>query len=144
VFALDGVGEDELLAGIVEGRSPAIRALLEGGAPRSPVSPAPVSRDDTADQRVFPHGYAVPGVLSILPSTTLAAWSAVFTGQPAAQSGVPGNEWFVRDSMRFYAPAPVSVEGTADALASYTDDLIGSVLVVPTLHELADVRSYVS
>ncbi|HEU5207897.1 MAG TPA: alkaline phosphatase family protein, partial [Longimicrobiales bacterium] len=146
VFALDGVGEDELLSSIEAGRSPAIRALLGAPDDRAAAGPgvAGPAGDPAATRHVFPRGYAVPGALSILPSTTLAAWSAVFTGHPAGMTGVPGNEWFVRDAMRLYAPAPVSVEGTADALASYTDDLLGSVLVPRTVYELADVRSYVS
>lgn len=128
VFALDGVGDDELMAAIRAGRTPALASVL--GAPTG--------------ERTFEHGYAAAGVLSILPSTTLAAWSTVFTGETAAHTGVPGNEWFVREEMRYYAPAPVSVEGIEDALASYTDNLIGSVLRVPTVYERADVRAYVS
>ncbi len=129
VFALDGVGEGELLDAIASDRAPALASLL--GRPSS-------------EGRVFAHGYAVPGVLSILPSTTLAAWSTLFTGRPAAETGVPGNEWFAREEMRYYAPAPVSVSGTADALASYTEGLVGRVLRVPTVFERADVRAYVS
>ncbi|HEX6133488.1 MAG TPA: alkaline phosphatase family protein [Longimicrobiales bacterium] len=128
VFALDGVGDDELLAAVRSGRAPAIAGLL--GAER--------------EARLFDHGYAVPGVMSILPSTTIAAWTSLFTGAGPAHSGVPGNEWFVREEMRFYAPAPVSVEGIDDALASYTDDLLGRALRVPTVYERADVRAYVS
>jgi hypothetical protein len=128
IIALDGVGDDELLAAVRSGRAPAIASLL--GAEREP--------------RVFANAYAVPGVLSILPSTTLAAWSALFTGVGAAHTGVPGNEWFVREEMRYYAPAPVSVDGHDHALESYTDDLVGRALRVPTLYEQADVRAYVS
>src|SRR5690606_6484367 len=89
-------------------------------------------------------GYVVPDVLSILPSTTYAAWASVFTGQPAGRTGVPGNEWFAREEARFYAPAPVSVEGVEDAVQVYSDGLLGRVVQVPTLYELADVRSHVS
>jgi hypothetical protein len=128
VFALDGVGDDELLAAVRSGRAPAIAALL--GAEH--------------DARVFAHGYAVPEVLSILPSTTMAAWASLFTGAGAAHTGVPGNEWFARDEMRFYAPAPVSVEGSSDALKTYTDNLVGDALRTRTLYERANVRSYVA
>lgn len=128
VFALDGVGDDELLDVIRGGHAPAIAALL--GAERSP--------------RVFQRGYAVPDALSILPSTTMAAWATLFTGAGAARTGIPGNEWFAREEMRYYAPAPVSVEGHDHALESYTDDLLGGVLRVPTIYERADVRAYVS
>jgi hypothetical protein len=129
VFALDGVGEEELRAAIDGGRAPAIASLL--GSP-------------TGVEGEYAHGYAVPGVLSILPSTTLAAWSSLFTGEPPGRTGVPGNEWFAREEMRFYAPAPVSVTENDDALKVYTDDLLGAALRVPTLYERADVRSYAS
>lgn len=129
LFALDGVGEDELRAAIHGGGAPHIAALL--GA-------------ETGGDGVYEHAYAVPGVLSILPSTTYAAWASVFTGQPAGQTGVPGNEWFVREEMQFYAPAPVSVSGSEHALEVYTENLIGQVLRVPTLYEQVQLRSYVS
>jgi hypothetical protein len=128
VFALDGVGDDELLASVRSGRAPAIASLL--GAEQEP--------------RVFAHGYAVPNVLSILPSTTIAAWASLFTGVGAAQTGIPGNEWFAREESRYYAPAPVSVGDNDHALETYTDDLLGRVLRVPTVYERADVRAYVS
>jgi hypothetical protein len=128
VFALDGVGDDELLATVRSGRAPALAALL--GAEQEP--------------RLFDRGYAVPGVLSILPSTTVAAWASLFTGAGAAHTGIPGNEWFAREERRFYAPAPVSVEGIEHAVRVYTDGLLGRVLAVPTVYERADVRAYVS
>lgn len=128
VLALDGVGDDELLATVRGGSAPALAALL--GAEQEP--------------RLFDRGYAVPGVLSILPSTTMAAWASLFTGAGAAQTGIPGNEWFSREEMRYYAPAPVSVEGNSHALEAYTDDLLGRLLRVPTVFERADVRAYVS
>jgi hypothetical protein len=68
----------------------------------------------------------------------------VFTGEPPARTGVPGNEWFERDSLRFLAPAPVSVTGHEHTLAMLTDGLVGNALRVPTLFERADVRAYVS
>lgn len=128
VFALDGVGDDELLAAIEAGHAPHLAALLGG----------------PMEDRSFARGYAVPDVLSILPSTTMAAWASLFTGATAAYTGVPGNEWFVREEMQFYAPAPVSVEGTRHALEAYTDDLLGQALRAPTLFERADVRAYVA
>src|SRR5829696_8402935 len=93
VFALDGVGDGELRQAIASGGMRRVAALL--GRETEP--------------RLYEHGWAAPGVLSILPSTTYAAWASVFTGQPAARHGIPGNEWFAREEMRFYAPAPVTV-----------------------------------
>jgi hypothetical protein len=128
VIALDGVGDGELR-----------RALASGSMPRtSEILGSPV------DDRTWANGWAAPDVLSILPSTTYAAWGSLFTGRPAAETGVPGNEWFAREEMRFYAPAPVSVEEAEDAVLTYSDGLAGEQLRVPTVYELAGVRSYVT
>lgn len=129
VLALDGVGAEEIDAAIVGGRMPALASLMGGPAQA---------------QGVRANAYTVPDALSILPSTTYAAWASTFTGEPAGRTGVPGNEWFTRESRRFFAPAPVSVSGPEDALEVYSEDLIGQVLRVPTLYERADVRAYVS
>lgn len=129
VFALDGIGEEQLLRAIHEGQAPHIAALLGSVVD---------------EERMFQHAYAVPDVLSVLPSTTLAAWSSLFTGEPPARTGVPGNEWFAREERKFYAPAPVSVTGHAHALEIYTDDLLGRTLQVPTVYEEANVRAHVS
>jgi hypothetical protein len=128
VFALDGVGDGELRRAIASGGMPRVAALL--GRETEP--------------RLYEHGWAAPGVLSILPSTTFAAWASVFTGQPAARTGVPGNEWFAREEMRFYAPAPVTVTQHEHALEVFSDQLMGRVLRAPTVYERANVRSYVS
>ena len=57
---------------------------------------------------------------------------------------MPGNEWFVREQMQFYAPAPVSITDTADTLKMVTDDLVGKSVMSPTLFEMAGVQSAVS
>lgn len=128
VFALDGVGVDELEHAARGGGAPHIAAVL--------------GREQ--GDGLFAAGYSVPDVLTVLPSTTLAAWASIFTGEPPARTGVPGNEFFVREQRRFYAPAPVTVEEVDDLLATYSDDLMGSVLAVPTLYERAGVRAYVA
>jgi hypothetical protein len=128
LFALDGVGANEFRQAVREHASGSIHALL--GPERG--------------EHLYAHGYALPGALSILPSTTVAAWASAYTGQPPARTGVPGNEWFARDEVRFYAPAPVSVHAKEDVLHTLTDGLVGDALQVPTLFELADVRAFVS
>ena len=128
VFALDGVGADELHATIRSGAVPHIASVV----------------GEDAGNGVFGSGYSVPGVLSVLPSTTLAAWASVFTGEPPARTGVPGNEFFVREERQFYAPAPVTVAEATHVLSTYSDDLVGGVLAVPTVYERANVRSYVA
>ncbi len=70
---------------------------------------------------LYEHAYSVPNAVSILPSTTIAAWSAIFTGAPTAWNWVPGNEWFVREDMKFFAPVPVSVEEMDDNRAMITE-----------------------
>ena len=127
IFALDGVGDDEFHRAVRDGDAPHIAKLL-----------------GTEPGGGYVHGYAVPGALSILPSTTMAAWSSIFTGEPAARTGVPGNEWFVREDRRFVAPAPTSVVGHEHTLEMLTDGLVGNAIRVPTLYELAGVRSHVS
>ncbi|MFL5381603.1 MAG: alkaline phosphatase family protein [Longimicrobiaceae bacterium] len=130
VFALDGVGADELDAVIRGGRARNLSRLLGPPLPGEP--------------GVYRHAWAAPGVLSILPSTTYAAWTSLFTGEPAGRTGVPGNEWFAREEDRFYAPAPVSVTEHTHALQVYSDQLMGRVTRVPTLYERANVRTYLS
>jgi hypothetical protein len=130
IFALDGVGADEFTGAVHSGRAPAIAALL--GAPV----------DSAAG--LHAHAYAAPGVMSILPSTTVAAWTSLFTGEPPARTGVAGNEWFERATRTFYAPAPVTIRDKDHALEVYSDGLMDSVIRVPTLYELADRRAYVS
>lgn len=128
IFALDGIGKNEFDQAILSGNTPRITGLL--GSPLG--------------EGLFEHGYSAPNTVAILPSTTMAAWSSIFTGEPAARTGVPGNEWFARDEMRFYAPAPVSVTDNHHTLKMITDGLLGDAIKTPTLYDVADVRSYVS
>jgi hypothetical protein len=128
IFAFDGAGYDQLMAAIKSGKAPRMAGMLgkdEGGG-------------------LYEHAYSAPNAVSILPSTTVAAWSSIFTGAPPAQNGVPGNEWFVREEMKFYAPVPVSVEEMDDNRAMLVDNFVGHQLKVPTLFQQAGVRSAVS
>lgn len=128
LIALDGVGDEKLREAARTGLMPHVASLLgadQGGG-------------------LYTHAYAVTDALSILPSTTMAAWSSIFTGRPAAETGVLGNEWYVREEMRFYAPGPISVDDHQHTLQIYTEDLLGGAIRVPTLYELADVRAHVA
>lgn len=127
IFALDGVGDD------------VFRDAIEGDLQR--VSELFGARES---EELYDHAWVVPGALSILPSTTMAAWTSAFTGEPPARTGVSGNEWFARDEMRFYAPAPVSVRGHADTLRMLNDGLVGNASAVPTLFERVEGRTHVS
>ena len=129
VFAFDGVGINQLMEAINSGKAPTMAAMLgkpEGGG------------------GLYEHAYSVPNTVSILPSTTIAAWSAIFTGAPTAWNSVSGNEWFAREEMKFYAPAPVSVSEMDDNRAMIMDGLVGKQLKSPTLFRQAGVKSAVS
>ncbi len=128
IFALDGATPADLMAAVHSGHAPNIAALL--------------GRDQGND--LFEHAYAAPEALSVLPSSTIADWTSVFTGSVPAWDGIPGDEWFARETATFYAPVPVSTTDLADNTKVVTDDLIGKQLVVPTLYEQLGVRTYVS
>jgi hypothetical protein len=128
VFGFDGAGYDQLMTAIQSGKAPAIASMLgkpEGGG-------------------LYEHAYSVPNAVTILPSTTIAAWSSIFTGAPTAWNSVSGNEWFVREEMKFYAPVPVSVQQMDDNRAMITDGLVNKSLHSPTLYQQAGVKSAVS
>lgn len=125
IFAMDGAVPAQLMEAVHSGHAPYIATLL--------------GKDE--GKGVFEHGYAAPHALSVLPSSTIADWTAIFTGSVPAYDGVPGDEWFNRDTMQFYAPVPVSVPDTADNAKVVTDDLVGKQLRVPTLFEDVGHRS---
>jgi hypothetical protein len=129
VFALDGVSYDQLMKVVRSGKAPNIAGIL--------------GREEA--QGEFEHGYAAPDVLTMLPSSTVADWSAIFTGQPPAVNGVTGDEWFVRERMRFFDPVPISSSkiGT-DLQKAVADGMIGDELRVPTLYQDVNVDSNVS
>jgi hypothetical protein len=126
ILAMDGVGDAEFRKAAIDGRIPRMAGFLG-------------TIDTESD--TWQHAYVPRGALSILPSTTYAAWTAVFTGEPVGIAGVSGNEWFDRQTRKFLAPAPVSVSGYGDAVRVYSDGLLHDWIAVPTLFELADVRS---
>jgi len=129
LFALDGVGYDQLMEALHSGQFLHLQTLL----------------GTEKQDGLFEHGYAVPNAISILPSTTMAAWASVYTGEPPSRTGVPGNEWFVREQMRFFAPGAVSVTETEHFFKLFTDGLLGDVIQTPTLYELlGGLRSHVS
>jgi Type I phosphodiesterase / nucleotide pyrophosphatase len=128
IFALDGAGHDQLMQAIRSGKAPNIASVLgkdQGGG-------------------LFEHAYSAPKALSVLPSSTIANWSAIFTDQAPAWDGVTGDEWFERRTMEFYAPVPVSVVDTTDLTKVVNDDLVGHALSTPTLYEQIGGRSNVS
>ncbi|HTY54870.1 MAG TPA: alkaline phosphatase family protein [Candidatus Binataceae bacterium] len=128
IFAFDGAGYDQLMTAIKSGKAPRMAALL--GHERG--------------NGVYEHAYSAPNALSILPSTTIAAWSSIFTGAAPAYHGVTGNEWFAREEAHFYAPVPVSITDTNDTNKMVMEDLVGNQEKTRTLFQQARVKSYVS
>ena len=128
VIALDGVGEDRLAEALGRGDLPSLSALL--GADRG--------------GGLYDHGVQVRSVPSVFPSETAAGWAAVYTGARPAVTGVTGNEWFDRDSLRTFAPVPLSVGTLEQTLAIWSDSLFSAVIQAPTLFERADRRAHVS
>jgi len=128
IFAFDGVGYDQLVEALHSGKAPAMAGML----------------GKEEGHGLYEHAYFVPNAVSILPSTTIAAWSSIFTGAPTAWNGVAGNEWFVREDMKFFAPVPVSVEEMDDNRAMITEGLVSKSLKSPTLFQQAGVKSAVS
>ncbi len=129
VFALDGVGHDEFLDAVRSGRMPRTVQLIG---------------QETDDQGTFEHAYAASDVLSVLPSSTAAAWTSTFTGEPPGETGISGNEWFDRDSLTFHAPNPITTDRRYQVLANFIEDRLGTFIRAPTLFERSNVRSHVS
>jgi hypothetical protein len=128
IFALDGAVPAGMMDNIKNLQMPHVKELLG---------------EDQGDG-LFEHAYAAPNALSMLPSSTIADWASIFTGSVPAWDGIPGDEWFDRETATFFAPVPVSMTDVADNTKLVTDDLIGNELKVPTLYERLRVRSYVS
>lgn len=131
VIALDGAGRDVLYDEVQSGRLPGFSRLLYGQG------------DD------LPHAHFNGSLLSTVPSTTLVAWATAFTGFAPAQHGIMGNEFFVRQSRVFAAPAPVSLSEPSAALANFTEDYLDEFCMVPTVYEQMravdqDVRIWVA
>ncbi|MGC2492284.1 alkaline phosphatase family protein, partial [Candidatus Binatus sp.] len=80
IFALDGAVPAGMMDDIKNLQMPHLKELLG---------------NDQGDG-LFEHAYAAPHALSILPSSTIADWSSIFTGSVPAWDGIPGDEWFDR------------------------------------------------
>ncbi|MEX2430896.1 MAG: alkaline phosphatase family protein [Dehalococcoidia bacterium] len=130
LVGLDGVGELDLYQAIRDGSMPNVSSLV--GAVQDTMG-------------LWEHGYGAREVMSVLPAETTAGWAAILTGARPSDSGVPGNEWFIRDSLAFFAPVPLSVDSYAHTLEIYSSELVGDRIQVPTLFErVGDLRSHVT
>ena len=115
ILALDGVSRDLLYDLVRGGKLPHLVELLGG--------------DELA------HADLDDRLLSNLPSTTIPAWSAVFTGTPAGVNGVPNNEFFIRETKTFAAPAPVTFVDSAQTLEVYTKGAVNKLVAAPSVYE---------
>lgn len=123
VIALDGIDRDLLYGMLGNGELPGLARFLgpsAGGRFRS------AHLDET--------------VLSVLPSSTMPAWTSLFTGVPPAVHGVTGNEFFVRERRAMAAPVPVSFSDPTPVLQSYSDDYADDLVRVPTIYQQIRAR----
>ncbi|MBV8756219.1 MAG: alkaline phosphatase family protein [Deltaproteobacteria bacterium] len=115
VLALDGMSRDLLYQELRDGKLPRMTELLGG------------------DQ--LAHAYMDNSFLSTMPSTTMDAWVAAMTGRPPADTGVTGNEYFIREKRQFACPAPISFDDPAPTLSVYTEHYLDKLVEVPTVYE---------
>lgn len=117
LIAMDGVDRSLLYDELEGGRLPGLAALVGGRAPNGELHHAHLDRT----------------LLSTLPSTTMTAWATVMTGAPPAEHGVTGNEYFIRETRRLAAPAPVTFSDPSPALRIYTDGYANALLSAQTV-----------
>jgi predicted AlkP superfamily pyrophosphatase or phosphodiesterase len=115
LLAFDGVSRDLLYDLLRAGKLPNLTALLGGDG--------------------LAHAHLNEHLLSNLPSTTMPAWTSTLTGVGAAEHGVPNNEFFVRETKRFEAPAPVSFADATPTLDLYTDGYMSKLVTTPGVYE---------
>ena len=115
VFGLDGVSRALLYELLRAGKLPNLAELLGGDA--------------------LAHADLDNHLLTNLPSTTMPAWTSTFTGVGAAESGVPNNEYFVRETKTFECPAPVTFLDSAPTLAIYTEGYMNKLVGATTVYE---------
>jgi predicted AlkP superfamily pyrophosphatase or phosphodiesterase len=118
IVGIDGMSRDVLYDLLESGQLPGLESLLGG----------------RTDGRLS-HAYLDRSVLAPFPSVTLTGWASIFTGEASAESGIPGNEFFIREQRRFVAPIPCSFYDKAPVLETYTDDYANDLLEVPTVYE---------
>ena len=123
ILAVDGIDRSLLYDMLRGGELPHLERLLGG-----------------RDGRDLPHACLDERILTVLPSTTIAAWATVFTGVPPGVHGMTGNEVFARDERAMLAPAPVSIDDISPTLAVYTEASLDRALDVPTIYQQMRAR----
>lgn len=123
VIGIDGVDRDLLYQMLRAGQLPNLARLIGGRTGGG-----------------FPHADLDDRVLSTLPSNTLTAWAAFFTGTTPARNGIASNEFFIRDKGQFAAPGPVSTDDATPSMKSYTEDYADDLLTAPTIYQQIRAR----
>jgi type I phosphodiesterase/nucleotide pyrophosphatase len=118
ILGIDGMKRDVLYNLLENAQLPGLESLL-GGRTNGRLA----------------HAYLDRSMLAPFPSVTLTGWASIFTGAPPAVSGIPGNEFFIREQRRFVAPIPCSFYDKEPVLETYTDDYANKLLEVPTVYE---------
>jgi hypothetical protein len=118
LLMFDGIDRATLYELLKENAMPGLASLLGGGA-----------------NGTFPHARLDERLLSTLPSSTMAAWTTALTGRTPAEHGVSGNEFFMRESLRLGAPAPVTFDDAKPTLAIYTDAYLDSLKTGPSVYD---------
>lgn len=117
VIALDGIDRALLYDLLTTGSLPETAGLLGGF------------------EGALDHAHLEENYLSTLPSITMAAWTSAFTGKPPGEHGVTGNEFFIRESRTFAAPAPVTITAPHLPIKTYTDGYLNGLVPVPTVYQ---------
>ena len=118
IVAIDGIDRHLLYDMLRRGGLPEMARLLGG---------------QTGDD--FEHAYFDETLESTLPSSTGVSWATMITGRDPAETGVPGNEFFIRETGQFAAPVPVTVPTALPVFKIYTEGYANALLEVPTLYE---------
>jgi hypothetical protein len=117
LLAFDGVDRSTLYEMLRKNELPSLAALLGGS------------------DGEFAHAHFDDRMLSTLPSSTMTAWTTAMTGLPPAAHGVTGNEYFMRESLRLGAPAPVSFNDAKPTLSIYTDGYLDALKSGPSVYD---------
>jgi hypothetical protein len=114
-IAFDGEGRDQLYEMLRAGELPHLAELLGG--------------------QDLSHAYLADDVLSIFPSITMAAWSSALTGENAADTGVTGNEYFIRERRELACPSPISFTDMSPTIEIYSDGYLDELVTHQNVYE---------
>ena len=114
LLLIDGVDRALIYDMLKKGELPHLASLLGGG---------------------LEHAHLDETVLSTLPSSTMVAWSTALTGVTPAEHGIAGNEFFIRETLQFAAPVPVTINSVKPVLDNFADDYVDKLRLAPSVYE---------